>query len=191
MANPDPWDEWRKRSRTPILPGFPAEFEKEFERIREEMERMVALALRGAFPQGLPGAPPPNARPGQPFMYGFTMRVGPDGKPHFQEFGNARPLSPDATEGARQPITDVIEGEKDLAVTIELPGVAREEINLHVAEDRITIRVNSGRRYYKEIDLPSPVVPKTANATFKNGVLDLTIERAHARSDPGFKVDIR
>lgn len=194
MTTPDPID-WRKRRD---FPGFPPGFEAEIERMREEMERMMRDMMRGGLPFGAmpgfpPGPPPPGAKPGEPMVYGFSMRVGPDGKPHIQQFGNARPgigLTAGA-EGAREPLTDVLEGEKEIAVTVELPGATKEELNLHVADERITLRVEGPRKYYKEITLPARVIPKTANATFKNGVLDITIQRESPPSDPGYKVDVR
>lgn len=195
MAREDPWDEWRKRRGAGFFgDAFPREFEREFERMREEMERFLAGALKGGFqggfPMGPPGAMPGNPTQGEPFVYGFSMRVGPDGKPQFNEFGNTRSAAPQQEGGVREPLTDVLEGDREVAVTVELPGVAKEDVNLHVSEDRVTIRVETGRKYYKEIQLPSPVVPKTTKATFKNGVLDLTIARAEPREDPGYKVDI-
>src|SRR5512137_2401264 len=36
---------------------------------------------------------------GGPFVYGWSMRVGPDGVPHVQTFGNVRPQ---AMRGARE-----------------------------------------------------------------------------------------
>lgn len=197
MTSPDPND-WRKRRDFPGFPGFPAGFEAEFERMREEMERMMREMMRGGFPfSGMPGFPPgsmpPGAKPGEPVVYGFSMRVGPDGKPQFQQFGNARPgvPTPAGVEGAREPLTDVLEGEKEIAVTVEIPGAAKEDVSLHVADERVTIRVEGPRKYYKEIALPARVIPKTANATFKNGVLDITIQRESPPKDPGYKVDVR
>lgn len=202
MPAPDEND-WRKRRANPGdfpgFPGFPAGFEQEFERMRQEMERMMQDLMRGGFPFGAlpgmqPGGPVAGAKPGEPVVYGFTMRMGPDGRPHFQQFGNARPgvVAPGGVEGAREPLTDVLEGEKEVAVTVELPGASKEDINLHVADERITLRVEgAGRKYYKEIALPARVVPKTANATFKNGVLDITIQREAPAGDPGYRVDVR
>ena len=62
----------------------------------------------------------------QPFVYGFSMRVGPDGKPHIEKFGNteASPFdmsarapaggSSEAPGGSREPLTDVIEGSETI-----------------------------------------------------------------------------
>lgn len=46
-----------------------------------------------------------------PFYYGYSMTVGPDGKPQVQEYGNVRPgLLP--TADTREPLIDTIVDEK-------------------------------------------------------------------------------
>ncbi|MHB8606594.1 MAG: archaeal heat shock protein Hsp20 [Thermoplasmatota archaeon] len=198
MTTSDPWDDWRKKRRdagAPDFPGFPfpkdfeKQFEAEFARMAEFMNAFVEQAMTNT-----PLSKDP--KPGEPFVYGFSMRLGPDGKPQFQEFGNTKPLAPvvgaaPEIQGAREPLTDVITGEREVTVTVELPGVNKEDVNLHVARDAITIRVDAGRKYYKQIALPQPVVPKTSEATFKNGILDVRVERESPPKETGHKVDIR
>lgn len=175
----DSWDDWRKRRRAL---GFPDDLfvgmEAEMERMRTMMNHFMEQAMKGAGATGQ-----------DPFVYGFSMRLGPDGRPHIQEFGNTKPFTPAAEEG-REPLTDVIEGKDAISVTAELPGVEKGDINLHVAEESVTLSVKSGRRYAKEIRLPAPVLPSTAQATYKNGILDITIKRAGGPKDSGQRVRI-
>ena len=53
--------------------------------------------------------------PNKRFIHGFSMNVGPDGKPKFQEFGN-RPTKNETGEPIlseeREPLTDIIEGDE-------------------------------------------------------------------------------
>jgi HSP20 family protein len=189
--------------------GFGPEFEKEFEREFERMQHMMNDMLRQLAenpPPGL-GLPPANQKgkppkPGQPFVYGFSLRVGPDGKPQFNEFGNTQNAAPkvstetsDATPGVeglpREPLADVIEHDKTVSITMEIPGVQKEDVHLDVAPDKVTLRVDAGRKYFKEIALPCRVVPKSADATFNNGVLDLTIEREAPRFEGGTRVKVK
>jgi HSP20 family protein len=176
----DPWDDWRKRRKAM---GFPddvfAGMEAEMERMRAMMNRFLEEASKAA-----------GKEPGEPFVYGFSMRMTPDGKPQFQEFGNTRPFTPAAAEG-REPLTDVIESKDAVSVTAELPGVEKKDINLHVAERKITIKVAEGRKYHKEIALPAAVVPDSAKATYKNGILDITIRRAGGPDDSGHRVQVQ
>jgi HSP20 family protein len=131
---------------------------------------------------------------GEPFVYGFSMRVGPDGVPHLQPFGSSfgnMPGAPEITEGEspREPLTDVMVGDKDVAITVELPGAEKQDVSLHVAEEEVTVKAEKGRRYHKRIHLPVPVVASTAKATFKNGILDVTVQKKEG-SDQGRKVAI-
>jgi HSP20 family protein len=69
-----------------------------------------------------------------------------------------------------------------VSVTVELPGAEKGDLSLHVADQAVTVRVDKGaRRYHKKIRLPAKVVPGSAKATFKNGILDVTLKRAGER----------
>ena len=181
----DPWDAWRKRHGSEF-PAFFAEFEKEFARMQGMVDKIMQDAMKHAA----------SPQRGEPFVYGFSMRVGPDGVPKLQHFGitiGPKPVSstPDAhalTQG-REPLSDVQETEKEIAVTIELPGVEKKDVQLHVAEDAVTVKVEKGRRYAARLRLPAKVLPSTAKATFKNGILDLTLQKKEA-ADPGHRVSI-
>ena len=59
-----------------------------------------------------------------PFVYGHSMKIGPDGKPEIQEFGNIKKGlkgTPQVKE-EREPLVDTVETEKDVHVVVELPG---------------------------------------------------------------------
>lgn len=170
--------------RDPFSDPFFTEFFQNFDR---ELERMRSV-FNDAFQTVMKNA---ESMKGQPYVYGFTMKAGPGGKPVFQEFGNMKPFRPEALEG-REPITDVIEGPDNLAVTLEIPGVEKQDISLHVAKDRLTVRVDTvSRKYFKEIQFPAAVKPETTEATYKNGVLDITVKRAEGRKDEGHRVSIK
>jgi hypothetical protein len=47
-----------------------------------------------------------------PLFYGYTMTVGPDGKPSVQEYGNGKPDRPHISD-AREAIVDTIVDEKE------------------------------------------------------------------------------
>lgn len=123
-----------------------------------------------------------NIEPGKPYVAGFSLKVGPDGVPRFEQFGNKPVRKPGgimpAVSDEREPLTDVIESEKDIAVTLEIPGVEKKDIRLEVLEEKLEVSVdNEKRKYHKVITFPATVVPDTAKATYTNGVLDVTVQK--------------
>lgn len=151
----------------------------DFRKMAEEMFRMLS-----------------NAQPGKSYVRGYSLRIGPDGKPRLEEFGNHQIKSgkgESSISEEREPLTDIIEGVEDVAVTVEIPGVEKDDIDLRVTEEQLEITVDTPqRKYHKKLNLPANVLPKTTNATYKNGILDVTIKRKEKKkeNDSGFKVDI-
>ena len=68
-------------------------------------------------------------------------------------------------------------------------GLCRIPGEPDTAEDGLTVRATGERRYHKRIHIPVKVRPDSAKATFKNGILDVTLRRAEGQ-DPGHKVAI-
>ncbi len=156
----------RRRRRTSWDDLF-GNFDEEFEEMRERMDALMEGFMSGRI----------DASMSQPFVYGFSMRVGPDGKPHIEEFGNAPPEAP-GKEGAREPLTDIIEEEARIRVIVELPGVEKEDIQLHVEDHLLDISVDrEDRKFSKKLELPAPVDTDSAEASYKNGVLEVTMTK--------------
>jgi HSP20 family protein len=90
----------------------------------------------------------------------------------------------------REPLTDVIDEGNRIAITMELPGVTREDIDLHMTESELEISVDSERRkYHKRVRLPAKVDPATTKATHTNGILDVTV--AKAGSPSGVRIPVQ
>lgn len=115
-----------------------------------------------------------------PFVFGFSMTIGPDGKPTIQRFGN---VSPDE-DGVKmkpqlEPLVDVIEEDDEIIVVAELPGVERDEIKVRIKGTTLTIHVeNPARPYHKEIMLPSKVKKEDAASAIRNGILEVRLKKA-------------
>ncbi|MGD0688241.1 MAG: archaeal heat shock protein Hsp20 [Candidatus Bathyarchaeia archaeon] len=124
-----------------------------------------------------------------PFVYGYSMSMGPDGKPVIQEFGNVKPSKKPGAFGleqpalepkdSREPLVDVINETEQVRVVAELPGVEKSDIKTTISENRLTISVDSAkiRKYYKEIELPTSVDPDTSKASYNNGVLEIVLRK--------------
>jgi len=179
----------KKRRRNPFdMFGFDEDFIRDLlndERIMEDIKRMTEEMMKMFH----------NAQPGKPIVHGFKINIGQDGKPKIEDFGNRRIISPDgdaAISEEREPLTDIIEGDDDVAVTVEIPGVEKEDIDLNVEGDTIEIKVDTPmRKYHKTLALPCDVLPKTTKATYKNGILDIVIKRKEKKKPgTGYKVNI-
>jgi len=121
-----------------------------------------------------------------PFVYGYSIKIGPDGKPVVREFGNVRPsrFGPRIKE-EREPLVDVFSTNGEIKVVVELPGVEKDDIKLHGTEDRLTISVDTPqRKYYKELKLPAKVRVKEAKTSYKNGVLEVTLPKKDEEHKP-------
>lgn len=128
-----------------------------------------------------------------PYVYGFSITIGPDGKPIIKEFGNIRRTAgrPKITE-EREPLVDVIEDKNTITIVAEVPGVSKENIDIKIRDMRLVISAASGdRKYYKEIELPAKVKPESAKASYKNGVLEIRLEKEkEEKKEEGFKIKI-
>jgi HSP20 family protein len=180
-----PFDNDRNKRRRDPFDFFG--FDDEFERMFRNMERMWERTFRDLnFDQ---------IEPGKSFVHGFNIHIGPDGKPRIEEFGN-RPKKIDegktVVSDERKPLTDIIEGDDDIFITVEIPGVDKEDINLNISDISLDINVDSpNRKYQKSIDLPCTVIPNKSKATYKNGILDIIVKRKEKKKDgEGYHISI-
>jgi HSP20 family protein len=129
-----------------------------------------------------------------PFVYGYSMKIGPDGKPEIQEFGNLKKglKGPPQVKEEREPLVDIVETNEYVHVVAELPGVEKTDIKLHGTEDSLEISVDTPQyKYYKEVALPAKVKVKEATSSYKNGVLEVVLPKAEVPSKPkGELIDI-
>lgn len=129
-----------------------------------------------------------------PIVYGYSITIGPDGKPIIREFGNVRPgAKPEIVElsEAREPLVDVFEEDDSVKVVAEVPGVEKKDINLNATEDKLIISVDTPqRKYYKEVDLPAKVDPNSASASYKNGVLEVVLKKVGKKEGEGVKIKV-
>jgi len=152
------------------------DFEQFRTRIPEELKRERKLPDGSTVPEW------------GPFVYGYSMTIGLDGKPKIREFGNVKPSSEPEVCGLNQPcldvkqewepLVDIVDTDGEIKVIVELPGVEKEEIKLSGTDDRLTISVETPeRKYFKEVELSAKVDVKKATSAYKNGVLDVTVPK--------------
>ena len=127
-----------------------------------------------------------------PYYYGYTMTVGPDGKPVVKEYGNVRPgLLP--TSDTREPIVDTIVDDKEKVVKLvaEMPGVEKSDVKVVVDEDIVKIdAVHGEKKYHASVPIKYKVDKDSAKASYKNGILELTFKQTIPEKPKGKNVEV-
>jgi HSP20 family protein len=118
----------------------------------------------------------------------------------FDEFFRGPGLAPfgETSLGAEWPAfsprVDVVETDKEMVVSAELPGLEDKDIDVSLSRDMLTIKgekkqemEEQGRNYYRaersygsfqrSIPLPSEVDTAKVNAVFQRGVLTITLPK--------------
>jgi HSP20 family protein len=90
------------------------------------------------------------------------------------------------------PHVEVIDRDKEVHITAELPGLEEKDVELRVEDNMLVLRgekrteFDGNERHYSEryygrferhIALPAEVDEERANATFRNGVLNVTLPK--------------
>jgi HSP20 family protein len=185
--------EWFRSRRGRMAPfGW---MDRWFSDIDQVFERMFQDMVKGMPKEHMAERKLPDGstiRQYGPFVYGYSMTVGPDGKPVIQEFGNVKPSRKPGAFGleqpalepkdSREPLVDVINESEQVRVVAELPGVEKPDIKTTITEGTLIINVDApSRKYYKEIELPSSVDPDSSKASYNNGVLEIVLRKLKPR----------
>lgn len=96
----------------------------------------------------------------------------------------------------REPLVDIMDKGKHLLLVAEMPGVDKKDIKINVTEDSVSIgaeqkhsvkeekkkegyfyKERGYKRYFRQVSLPSIVIPSKSVAEYKNGVLELKLPK--------------
>lgn len=77
------------------------------------------------------------------------------------------------------PVAEVSLSPEYVYVTVELPGAPKDALDIQAIEGTLTVDAPRVGRpaYHLDIELPCPVDPESAEATYRNGILDVTLVR--------------
>lgn len=184
----DWWSRWSRR-RSPFrwffedLEDFMRDMEEFMREEFEELSKRIPkdLVRERTLPDGT------KVKEWGPFVYGYRVTIGPDGKPQVEEFGNVKPEAGPGRprigfQEYREPLTDIIETEDEVRVVVELPGVEKNDIKLYGTEETLTVSVDTPqRKYHKEVKLPCKVDPQQSKSSYKNGILEVTMKKKEER----------
>lgn len=174
------WDDDRDEEARRKIRRWFGDFipEEMLKQIEEMMERMMSEMNQGVFlnPEDFEEILR-NQEGTNPFLFGFSMNIGPDGKPIIQRFGNTP--SYEGESHILEPLIDIVEEDGEIIVVAEVPGVSRDEIKVRIKGTELTIHAeNQERPYHKVIQLPSKVVKEEAKSAIRNGVLEIRLKKA-------------
>jgi HSP20 family protein len=169
--------------------------EKMFEESYEEMEKKAPKDLVREYKtsEGL------KVKEFGPLVYGYSMTVGPDGKARVKEFGNVKPphnLGPGSVakpliSGEREPLVDVITTDNEVKVTVEMPGIAKENIKLNAYENNVEVKSEDPqRKYHRVIDIPLEADIETVKSSYKNGILEIIFKKKEQRRPKGKEIRV-
>jgi len=191
-------DEWpaRRRKGYPFGPwAFPDidEMMREMEKAFSEQFKELEKELPKNLVRETTSSDGSTKKEIGPIVYGYSVTIGPDGKPVVREFGNVR--KGEGTpwkeiQDKREPLIDVVSSDKDVRVIAEMPGVSKEDIDVTINERSLVISVDKeDRKYYKELELPGAVDPKGAKSAYNNGILEITIP-LKSRGAAGYRLKV-
>ena len=171
---------WRRRRRDwdDIFDLFGREFEffdEVFEKMVRDIDEMFRKASSGEI---------------KPFVRGFSIRIGPDGKPEIREFGT-KPEAVKAGIEERKPLVDTMETDEEVHVIAEMPGVNKEDIDLNASETTLEIKAEGeSRKYFEVVELPCEVIPESAKARYNNGVLEVILKKKYPKKEKRRKIKV-
>ena len=78
-----------------------------------------------------------------------------------------------------EPLIDVLEEKDEIIVVAGFAGFRRENLKIHVKDQRLTLSAEAlDRKYHKSLNLPKRVIPDVICTTYKNGVLEIRLKKA-------------
>jgi len=140
-----------------------------------------------------------------PIVYGYSMTIGSDGKPHVREFGNIKSLNDSSVKkigtqpdnisqisAEREPLVDVNLTDKEVKVVIEMPGIRKEDIKVKAYDSQVEVTTSKDaqRKYHKNIELPELAEIETARSAYNNGILEITFDKKKVTKPAGKEIKI-
>ncbi|HYV52799.1 MAG TPA: archaeal heat shock protein Hsp20 [Candidatus Eisenbacteria bacterium] len=163
------------------------EFERDFEGIEKRIPK--DLVREYTTPEGR------KVREVGPMVYGYSMTVGPDGKPRIREFGNVKPsrisgITKPEISGETEPLVDVTTTDKEVKVVVELPGVSKDKIKVNAYDNKVEVKSEDPqRKYHRTIEIPPETDIETAKSAYNNGILEITFSKKEEARGKAIKVE--
>ena len=106
----------------------------------------------------------------------------------------------------REPLADILENDKEITITLELPGINKKDIQLSIRNNSLEIKVEhkeeskikkegtikierSYKGFYRSLTLPCEVIAENAKADYKNGILEITVPKKESAKKKKITID--
>ena len=103
---------------------------------------------------------------------------------------------------------DLYEDDDELVAKVELPGVDKDEIDVSISDHTLTVKAEKkneqeikDKNYYRVersqgtirrvVELPVDVEPEKIKASFKNGLLEIRMPRAHDEQNKQKRIEVQ
>jgi len=195
----EPFD-WSKRFFGLGRRGFFEDMFRGFDRMKQEMEREFE-EMEKRIPKDLireyTTSEGGKVREVGPMVYGYSMTVGPDGKPRIREFGNVKPsrlgfagFTRPEISSETEPLVDVTTTDKEVKVVVEMPGVGKDKIKVNAYDNTVDVKSEDPRRkYHRTIEIPVETDIETAKSNYNNGILEITFKKKEQTKGKTIKVE--
>jgi HSP20 family protein len=187
--------------------GFFEDMFRGFDQLRQDMEREFEdiekripknLVREYNTPEG------GKVREVGPMVYGYSMSIGPDGKPRVREFGNVKPsrgfgfggggaggISRPEISGEIEPLMDVTTTDKEVRVVVEMPGISKDNIKVNAYDSTVEVKSEDPqRKYHRIIEVPPETDIETAMSSYKNGILEITFKKKEQTKPKGKTIKV-
>ena len=119
------------------------------------------------------------------------------------------PASPSTAERIWAPLCDMWETKDEVVLSFEMPGVGEKDVSVSITGDLLTVRGerrfrqqdNGGESYHRleraygklerTLQLPMPVQAEKVKATYREGVLTVTLPKADEVKPKEIKIDVQ
>ena len=93
-----------------------------------------------------------------------------------------------------EPRYESSDDDENIYMTVELPGVNKEDIHLLASEDDIKvdakrIKMNEEEYFYAKIKLPEKVNSEETKAKYKNGILEIVLPKKERKKRKKIEID--
>ncbi len=153
----------------------------EFDRLFRQMSRAAGIGSQSE----------ESEERSEPYYYGYTMTIGPDGRRSVKEFGNVRPGL--QSKNNAEPFVETIADDKQeyVKMVAEMPGVEKSDIKIRVEGRQVRIDAERGKKkFHTTVPIKHKVDTSTAKANYKNGILELTFKRLEPEEPKGRIVEV-